>query len=305
MKKLFLLVITLVSSLLFPVASIFAFSNIPKFDTNFAKPLVSGSERVYNPKALGIDTSKSLRENVQAMFYPDSTGTGGGGIIWNIIRTLAAGFLVAMIMYTGIQFIRYPDDEKKLQNARNSLVYITYGGFLVFGSAYLVGLLNFDSAEGSQEIVQNIQNNILINAIGFIKALAFFFAIVMIFWYGFQIIQAMDAEDKRKKGITGVINVLSALVFIKLLDFVYYIAQQQDFKSRATALFIDISKVIWYLMGVLILLYVIYAGYMLIVSNGNDDAFKKATNTLKTIFIIVLVVFLFLMIVYQLIKDLS
>ncbi len=58
-------------------------------------------------------------------------------------------------------------------------------------------------------------------------------------------------------------------------------------------------------MGALMLLYVIYAGYMLIVSNGNDDAFKKAINTLKTIFIVVLIVFLFLMIIYQLVKDLT
>ena len=305
MKKLFLLIIVFVSTLLFPLASIFAMSNIPNFESDFAKPLVRGAERVYNPKTLGIDSSKSLKENVQAMFYPDSTWTWDWGIIRNIIRTLAAGFLVAMIMYTWIQFIRYPDDPKKIENATNSLIYIGYWAFLVFGSAYLVGLIGFDSAEGSKEIVQNLQNNILINVITFIKGIAFFLAIVMIFWYGFQIIQAMDAADKRKKWITWVINVLSALVFIKLLDFVYYIAQQQDFESRATALFIDISKIIWYLMGALMLLYVIYAGYMLIVSNGNDDAFKKAINTLKTIFIVVLIVFLFLMIIYQLVKDLT
>lgn len=68
----------------------------------------------------------------------------------------------------------------------------------------------------------------------------------MIARHGFQIIKALDAEDKRKAGITGVTNVLLALVFIKILDFVYYIAQQKDFTSRFSALFIDITKVAGY-----------------------------------------------------------
>ena len=43
----------------------------------------------------------------------------------------------------------------------------------------------------------------------------------------------------------------------------------------------------------------------MVTSNGEDDAYKKAINTLKSIFMVVLIIFLFLMIVYQLIKDLG
>jgi hypothetical protein len=288
-----------------PLASIFAFSNIPSFDKNFANGLKEWWERVYDPGKLGIDSSRSLKENIRAMFYPDPYGTGGGGIIRNMIQIIAAWFFVAMIMFTGIQFIWFADDSKKITEAKNSILYVSYGGFLIFWSAYLVWLINFEWGGGSRELIENLQNNILVNIITFMKGITFFLAIIMMFWYGTQIIQALDAEDKRKKGISWVINVLSALVFIKLLDFVYYIAQQQDFKSRVTSLLVDVSKVVWYTLGGLMFLYLIYAWWLMIMSNGEDDGYKKATNTLKTLFMVALIIFLFLMIIYQLVNDLG
>ena len=53
------------------------------------------------------------------------------------------------------------------------------------------------------------------------------------------------------------------------------------------------------------LLYLLYAWRLMIVSNGEDDGYKKALATLKTIFIVALIIFLFLMIIYQLINDLG
>lgn len=304
MKKILIAVYLLFVSCFLPVVSVFAFSNIPSFEKDFANGLSKGSERVYNPNSLWIDSSLSLRENIRVMFYPDPNGLGGWWVIRNVIKVLSAGFFVAMIMYTGIQFIWRPEDKTKIDNAKVSLLHIAYGGFLIFGSAYLIWLLNFEGAT-SRELVQNLQNNILVNVIAFVKAVAFFFAIVMIFWYGIEMIQALDAEDKRKKWLNGAINVISALVFIKLLDFIFYIAQQQDFKTRIASLFVDISKVIAYVLGGVMLLYIIYAWRLMVMSNGEDDAYKKAANTLKTIFMVILVIFLFLMIVYQLVKDLS
>lgn len=283
--------------------SVFALSNIPSFEKSFSNKLKEWSERVYDPSKVGIDSDKSLQENIRALFYPDPSSANEWWTIFEIIRVLAAGFFVAMIMYTGIQFIRFADDAKKVENARNSMIYIAYGGFLIFGSAYLVGLMNFEGSQWSAEIVTNIQNKILIQIIVFMKAIVFFLAIIMIFRYGYQIMQALDAEDKRKKGISWVINVLTALVFIKLLDYVYYIAQQQDFKNRAVSLLVEASKVVWYILGALMLIYLIYAWWLMVVSNGEDDGYKKAVNTLKTIFMVAIVIFLFLMIIYQLAND--
>jgi hypothetical protein len=282
---------------------VFAGSNIPRFDSNFANKLKKGDERVYDPSALGVDSTKSLRENIAAMFYP--TGGIEWGRIFDIIRVLAAGFFVGMIMFTGIQFVRFADDPKKIESARNSLIYVWYGGFLIFWSAYLVWLMEFNNSDGSAWLVTNLQNNILVNIITFIKGIVFFFAIIMIFWYAYQIIQAMDAEDKRKKGINGVINVMVALIIIKLLDYVYYIAQQQDFKNRAVDLLVDVSKVVGYILGALMLFFLLYAGFLMVASNGEDTGYKRAVSTLKTIFMVTIVIFLFLMIIYQFVNDFS
>lgn len=292
--------IVLLAQLVLPLGAVVA-SNLPSFD-NFSDKLKKWSERVYDPSRLGVDPNKSLKDNVFAMFYPTAAG---GGRIRNMVQVLAAGFFVAMIMYTGIQFIRFADDTKKIENAKNNMLYIAYGGFLIFGSSYLIGLVGFENNDGAASLAQNLQNKILVNIVAFMKAIAFFFAIILIFWNGIQIIQAMDAEEKRKKGITGVINVVAALVFIKLLDFVYYIAQQSDFKSRAVELLVNVSKGVWYVLGALMVAYLIYAGFLMITSNGDDDGYKRATNTLRSIFLVSLVIILFLMIIYQLVKDLG
>jgi len=43
---------------------------------------------------------------------------------------------------------------------------------------------------------------------------------------------AMDKEDKVKAAKTGILNVIIALVFIKIVDLIYFIAQEPDFTSQ-------------------------------------------------------------------------
>ena len=44
--------------------------------------------------------------------------------------------------------------------------------------------------------------------------------------------QAQEKEDKIKQARSGAINVILALIAIKVLDYVYYIAQNADFVSK-------------------------------------------------------------------------
>jgi hypothetical protein len=55
-------------------------------------------------------------------------------------------------------------------------------------------------------------------------------------------IRAFDEEEKLKAARTGILNVFLALVFIKIVDYVFFIVQVQDFKSRAVELIVQISK---------------------------------------------------------------
>jgi hypothetical protein len=55
-------------------------------------------------------------------------------------------------------------------------------------------------------------------------------------------LQAQEKEDKIKSARTGVINVLIALIFIRVIDFLYTIAQSGSFKSSLDNLLTRFSK---------------------------------------------------------------
>ncbi len=81
----------------------------------------------------------------------------------------------------------------------------------------------------------------------------------MTIWYGYRMMSALDEEDKWKSARQGVFNVLMALVFIKVIDFLYFIAQEQDFQNRATDAIIATARVMGYLLGAAFTFFVIYA----------------------------------------------
>jgi len=58
---------------------------------------------------------------------------------------------------------------------------------------------------------------------------------------GFRVIGAADA-DKSKKIVRGVVNVVAALVIIKVVDFIYYIAGTPDFAAQATDFILNVVK---------------------------------------------------------------
>lgn len=282
----------------------YAFSDkVPNFNDDFIRWVTQWEEKVYDPSKFGIDTSKSFMDNIKNMFYPNDTGWGR---MRNIVQYLGVGLFIGMIIYVGIMFLLNADSPDKIKNAQNNMLYLAYGGFLFFAWAAVINILltGNDAWTGSATLVANIQNKLLLNVIAVLKSIAFFTAFVMIIRYGIKIIQAYDKEDKMKTGITGIINVLAALIFIKILDYVYLMAQKQDFKSRFVDFVIEASKVIWYILGWVMVIYLIYAWFQMVVSNWDSERSKKARTTIKSIFLGAIVIFLFLMIIYTLIKDL-
>jgi len=76
------------------------------------------------------------------------------------------------------------------------------------------------------------------------KAAAFFIAIVLMVVYGFKIMAAMDKEDKLASAKRGITTVLITLVFIKIIDYVFFIAATPEFGERAGDLIIEIATVL-------------------------------------------------------------
>ena len=277
--------------------------NLPNFTDDFANQLSAGSDRVFSPTQIGIQTNLSITDNMRNLFYP--SWTNGGGQIYQLLRTIGIGILVIFVIITGIAFLQSGGNDAELKKAQNSFLYMTYGAVLFFGVTFIFSKLWLETTVWSKEILSNFQWGLMLQVLGFLKAAAFFVAIVMIVRYGFQMIRSYEKEDQLKLGKTGVINVLAALVFMKVIDYIFFIAQSSDFKSKVGDGIITASKIAGYIIGAMMLLAVFYAGGLLITGEGESDKLKKAKGILKTVFFVGLTIFLFLLITYQVFKDLT
>ena len=81
-----------------------------------------------------------------------------------------------------------------------------------------------------------------------VKAFAFFFAIIMTVVTWFKVISAGEWE-KWKKLVKWLINVVVALMIIKWVDFIYYIATDtSNFVKSAADFIINAAKVFWHIL---------------------------------------------------------
>lgn len=92
-------------------------------------------------------------------------------------------------------------------------------------------------------------------------------------------------------------------MFIKVIDYIFYIAQTPSFGTKAADMIVNVAVVLGWVLGSLFVLALFYAGYLMITSSGKEEAFKKAKSIIINIFVIALVVFLFLLIVYQVFNE--
>ncbi|MCX6823724.1 MAG: hypothetical protein NT085_01220 [candidate division SR1 bacterium] len=294
----------------------FSYAAAPSFNTNFANYLTDATpdqygrvETVFN---LGIDRNISLMDNVRRLFYPSTaaiTDANGnliqaGGNLWVLIRSLGFIVLFIFLVVTGISFIMNAKEADGAKKAFSSVIYILYGAFLVFGVTWILGtVLNIGDIQGSGQLVDRVQNGLFLQILSFFKVLAFFAAIIMLVVSGFRMMSAMDKSDKVKIAQKGAINVVIALVMIKVIDYIFYIAQTPAFGTAAADMIVNVAVVLGWILGSLFVLALFYAGYLMIASSGKEDAFKKAKSIIINIFIIALVVFLFLLIVYQVFNE--
>jgi hypothetical protein len=262
----------------------------------------SQSAWVYSPTSFGIDSQKSLKDNIRDMFYPSAVWTNK---LWPILQTVAWLIFFIFIVVVGATFMLNADEDAKITNAKNSLMYLMYGGFLVFGSMWLLRQLNVEFSQWWADLVLAVKDKLIFNFISFIKAGAFFVAILLIIYHGLQIIRAYEKEDKLTEARKAIVNILAVLVLIKVIDYIYVIAYDGGFKTKAVTFIIEVSKLLWRGIGILAVLYLIYAGFMLVTGQWESDKLKKSTNIIKGIFFAVLIIFLFLLTMYQLFKDLG
>lgn len=290
------------------LGSVFAIN----FKADFAAPLVANEEEtVYKFK--GLNPDKPILEILTEIFYPPVYAGTTWWKLRDFIRNVWVGIMIVLIIWAGANFVMYPDKDDDIKwNLRNILFLIVWA-FIFFWASWILGtVIDFwslewvTSRENAQSLLDQAEHGLILQTIVFMKALAFFVAIVFMVWYGFKMMSAMDDEAQRSAARQWLLNVMIALVAIKIIDYLYFIATTGDsFTDGVTELILSVSQFLAYLFGIILFLAIIYAGYLFLTSAGNDDNIADAKKILKTIVIVMLVIFLFLLIIYQIFADLA
>ena len=289
----------------------------PSYNNNFSRYLTNESpdrewriETVYN---IWVDTNKSLKNNIRCLFYPNSykvpwcSSSVAGWKIWDVVRYIWFAILVIYLVVVWVQLLLFGWDSEKTKTALKWLIYILYWSILFFWSTWILGsVLWVETVQWSQWMVETIQwwpDSLFFKVISALKALAFFMAIIMVVIYWFKIMAVSDQSDKIKTATRWLINVVVALVIIKIIDYVYYIAQLSNFIDKATDFIIEIAKVVWFVMWATLVIMIFYSGFLFLTDQWKSENMKKAKNIIVGVLMAALVVFMLLLIMYQLFAE--
>jgi len=256
----------------------------------------------YNKKMI-ISKNNTLTWNIIKLFFPSSSW---GWIIWNKLRDVAVWLMFIFFLRAWALFVLNADDDGELKKAKSNILYLFYWAFLIFGSIWLLwSVLNVWWTTNASTTLVSTQNKIIWGILIFLKSAAYYIAFIMMVYYWFKMMQAQEKEDKIKSARTWVLNIILALVAIKVLDYIYFIAQSDSFVSSGSNFMAWAWKILGWILWVLIILMLIYSWSLLITSRWNEEAMKKSKNIIRNVFLWIFVIFLFIVIVYDLIKNFS
>lgn len=314
MKRLKPVIFTLIA-----ISSIISVCNakVPSFDENFANYLTDqeainptyGKESVFN---ICIDRNISFMDNIKIMIYPNSSlvsecSSSRWWVLWDLIRTIGFAILFIFFIFTGIEFLLNWWDQEKIKKAWRNFIYIGYWAFLFLWSIRLLQtVLNIENLSGTSMLIDNLQgdaSSLFYKILWFFKALVFFLAIIMIIFYAFKIMGAMDQEEKIKTAQKWIINVILALVLVKAIDYIFYIAQVSDFTSKASDFIVQVAVAMAYILWAIFVILIFYTGFLLLTGWAKEDNISKVKNIFLTIVLSSIVIFLFLLIAHQIFSE--
>ena len=289
----------------------------PSFRNNFTDYLTSSEPdkewRVENVIDLWIDTNKSLKQNIKCLFYPNASPvvwcetTVAGWKIWDVARYIWFAILVIFLVVVGINLLLQWWNPEKARSSLKSLIYILYGSVLFFGATWILwSSLWIENVKWTEWLVDALQwwpDSLFFKIILTLKALAFFVAIVMVVVYGFKMMSVSDQATKTKTAIKWIINVIIALVIIKVIDYVYYIAQLPNFTTQATEFIIEVAKILGFIIWAVLVLLVFYSGFLFLTDQWKSENMKKAKNIIVWVILGAIVIFMLLLIMYQLFAE--
>jgi hypothetical protein len=280
-------------------------SDLPQYEDDFTKQL---TEWWYVIEKERVQRDRTLRENVIDLLYPSEYWQN---VLYHVIRDITLWVMIIFIVWTwgSLLLNRKPEETKK---SLSSLLYILLWWVFVYAANRLFWeVLHFSNdqfttwQDGMWWFTDAMiwKSSVLFVILSAIKAFAFFLAIIMIVVTWFKVIAAWEWE-KWKKLVKGLINVVVALLIIKWIDFIFYLAADSStFVKNASDFIINAAKVFWYIYWVIIVLMIIVAWYLYVTDGWSGSNFKKACNILINILLSALVLFAFLLIAYQIFAE--
>jgi hypothetical protein len=284
------------------IVSNFVEAATPVYKTDYTSHM---KEYVIQPDTVWADNGKTLRQKITNMLYPRGSDTSK---IYEVVRDMTLWIMILFFVraWASLLLNKKPEESKK---HLYSLLYIVLWWVLVYGANRLFwSVFNFNTqftewTEWLKWFTDSLIWKVAFVILSAIKAAAFFIAIIMTVVTWFKVIAAWEWE-KWKKLVKWLINVVVALLVIKWIDFIYYLAADSDnFIDNASNLIINIAKVFGYLYWIVTVIMVIIAWYLYITDGWNWANFKKATNVIINILLSALVLFWFLLIVYQIFAE--
>lgn len=293
MKK---LIFTILFWILVSISS-FSLAAAPSFGS------VSSSSVDWYESIWWVNRDASLSENIRKVFFPSWWLTWWA--IWTQLQTVFVWLLIAFIVRAWVMFVMSANDDTELKKSKMNLTYIIYGTFVLFGAIWILWsvLQVWWVSTTASDVAISTQNKIIWWVLMFLKSFAYYVAIMLVVYYGYKIMQWQEKEDKIKAWRTWIINVILALVAIKVLDYLYLIAQQWSFAWKASSLLTSFWTALGWILWIVVVLALIYAWFLLATSRWEEDKFKKARTTITNVFLVIFVVFLFIVIVFDLIKN--
>lgn len=287
----------------------------PEFDNDFLNYFKSSDSEENVAVIPWVSYNNSIAHNIRCIFYPNNNviwlDCGAGATywwsLWNIMKYLWYTLLVLFIVIAGIRLLINWANAEKVKSALSSLLYIIIGALLFFWAIRILWsvlqIWTINWTEGLKEKIDWDQGSLFFFVLSFAKAMAFLAAILMIIVHWFKMMASADKSDKVKIWLKWLLNVIIALVIIKLIDYIYYVAQLPDLITEATTLIIEIAKVLWFIIWALMVIMLFYAGFLFITDQWSSEKMKKATNIIVGILVTALVIFSLLLIIYEIFNE--
>ena len=289
----------------------------PSYHDNFSKYFISNAPMGDDGEIIdvinfeGVSEDNRLKQNIKCLFYPSTFGACGnvnrGWAIWDVVRYIWYALVVLFIVISWIKLLVSWSNWDKVKASLSSLLYIILWSILFFWCIWILwSVLRFETVWWTDWLMNNLQwgnSSLLFFILSFAKAFAFIAAILMIVVHWFKMMSSADKADKVKIWFKWLLNVIIALVVIKLIDYIYYIAQVNDFVTKTTDLIIEIAKIAWFIIWALMVIMLFYAWFLFITDQWSSENMKKAKNIIIWILVTAVVIFALLLIIYEVFSE--